>query len=659
MSDKLFERILNYFPNSEFVGIKRKYTTGNSGAPVYAVQYRALTPYGLSGAFIVKIGSEAWAQREATLYNNLSHSAFKPLLAASCMVSNSIEGKAAVAYRIAFDSLIMPKPLMDVLDEKDQSVEETQQQIKDLIQTLVNCYSEVNLVDQNVVEDPHTLLCRMLTIRRTSNLLERLEQTLPFWNSDSFQISVEGRGSPLPNPLMYMQKETWSKKKIDHSPNCPVSRIHGDLHTGNIICPPLLQNALTQLTPMIIDFDQDAINSVPFFDFAYLEFDIIRHLLPVDKPENRGYWLSLLEVSMAEIDGGQQNLAFPWDADRAWQFIKPIRQGVLQLQALGGEDYSLVWWLSTVAVGLNFARKGEKERSTFERIAGLLYAAFGLAGLLKQLRVKESMTEQPPMVHWLSGNDYFPRPLDLHSVPAYLETHNAFSTELEQRGSTETSLDAANECIQPAQLERPFNQMQLAISEPAMESFESILPSFSGVDPLSISHDSAEDQQTNARNSMGETEENTLLADLDNTLLEISEKISLSIHTENASLELVERIQELLQPLLGRFQRGGQIYRDECDTADKSLCKVVDYLHEVSNIHTPRSYQVQFDLENILELLKSIRSSLHSFRESCPPFGLDTRRIPQSRYDEKRDAITNKLDVILAQSIIILKNLTK
>ena len=227
----------------------------------------------------------------------------------------------------------------------------------------------------------------------------------PSFVSSIYPAMLIGLSQPAPpNPLVYMQKATWQQLGIEHNSKCFIGRIHGDLHTGNVIC-----SSTSQQIPHIIDFDQSMEDGVPFFDLAYLEFDIMRHVLAVEQEGNRRNWISLLDVSMAKIEGGEQNL--PWDADRAWGLIQPIRQGVQRLlasareDASGREDYEIVWWLSTVAAGLNFARKGDQTRSRFERMAGLLYAAYGLARILEIFGVKESMTEQTSFVPWLQKEE--------------------------------------------------------------------------------------------------------------------------------------------------------------------------------------------------------------------------------------------------------------
>jgi hypothetical protein len=626
MEEELYKRILDSFPNSKRLGIKRVYHAGQSGAPVFAVQYKRLNNYGLNGAFIVKIGSQEWASKEAALHKSLSSSALAPLLAHGHMPSNVVEEHAAVAYDIAFDSLYLPRSMRDILhDRGGQSEEETQSQIENLSQALVKWYLNDNLADNSVVEDPYTLLVRMLTERRVSDLFERLKDTLPFWSSDTLQITVQGLNTRLPNPLAYMRKGTWQKIKPEIGLHCPLGRIHGDLHTGNIICFPK-----SQPLPNIIDFDQSEIG-VPFFDLAYLEFDTMRQLLPIEHKENREHWLALLNFSMNEEIEGEQR-ALHWNVVRAWDFIKPIRQEMQRLQISGGEDYSIVRWLATVAVGLNFARKGGLGRSSFERMAGLLYAAYGLACTLKGLRVREEMTEQTPFVLWLDGYGKASFPPDLHISQASQESSpEAFSKIVDQPLPIETSQDTGQMPSQPASLNLSLDQ-SLSVSP------ESVMKLSEGAVSLS-----------NKANG------NTMEASRPGTeyMPEATEKSALCTDVENAPVEPAEQILSLLQSSLNRFNGGGLIHRDICKSTDSILQQLEVYLLAATHQKTAQTpYEVRFLLDSVLVLQKKVRSDLQDFQKICPPLN---RNKLHPHYDKKRSAIARMLNDTLAKFRELLK----
>ena len=603
MDKDLQEKILNSFPNSKLVGSIRSYNTGQSGASVFAALYSPNNPYGLDGTFVVKIGSVSWANAEEDRYKNLSKSAFASLVARFHMLSKPDEGLAAVAYDVAFDSLITPQTLMNILDEGVQNEETTQRQVEQLIQALVD--GHLNSKFNKIVKDLHTLLFHMLTEKRTRDLRKRLAESLPFWHANSFQIIVEDVDKLLPNPVIYMDESVW--KKIQHSPVCLVNHIHGDLHTGNIICSSKAQ------IPKIIDFEESTENGVPFFDLAYLEFDIMRHLLPVEREENRQYWLSLLNVSMAKIEGGEQQ-DIPWNASRTWKFIQPIRQGVQRLQPVSGEDYETIWWLSTVAVGLNFARKGDQARSQFEHMAGLLYAAYGLARLLEIFHVKEPTTEQPVFVPWRKG--YSSSTPDLSTPLARQDLINPASLiEETLSASIEQTLDRPS----PLPLEISYVQDLPLTSGTTAELFQDAAVFSDGEHPIKPP------AQTEGENG-------------------------------NASKEKAEYFHKILQDAVGKFNGGRQIYRNECDTIDSNLDQLENFLQVIFQQTTlPISYPIKLSLQNISQLQKDIQSDLHSFREICPP---TTKNLPVLHYQKELASIRRKLEELLQDFLELLKKIS-
>jgi hypothetical protein len=629
MDKSLQDKLLRAFPNTEFSGIKREYDTGRSGSPVFAVKFKPKNTYGLNGTFIVKIGSESWATDEQAFYNHPTTDALTPLLARPHMPSLPIEGQVAVAYDVAFGSLIEPQPLMSILDEGSQSEGEAQRQIRDLSRALVDWYLGSDISRNSVVSDPHTLLFQMLTPKRTDDMVEKLGKALPFWEPDALQISVEGLNRRLPNPLAYMQKGTWSK--IQYNPNCPIGRIHGDLHTGNIICLPKAKNL-----PKVIDFGQSVPDGVPFFDLAYLEFDIMQHLLSVEQVEDRTQWLSLLDFSMARIVRKQQKMT--WDAARAWKFIQPIRQQVKRLQAVDSEDYEIVWWLSTVAVGLNFARKGDHTRSPFERMAGLLYAAYGLARILDMLHVKELITGHAPFIPWIQEKFSPPSSSELPPSAVSPDTphENTYepdkSRQVSTGGSTQPALEetrmgtseaVSNKVHQPVRYEQGRSAVQGLITKRSDDV--SIPPK--EVDNLMVS-DRSEQEKT---------------SEPDNATYGSDAK--------------AKDIQEMLQNASDRFNAGGIIYQDVCDTCDLALQKVGDFLQGLSQKFAQYDYEIRVPLNNAIELQKKLRAALHVFRDSCPP--LNTKKVPRSRYDDERTAISSKLEDLLANFLELVKKLER
>ncbi|HEU5381040.1 MAG TPA: phosphotransferase [Ktedonobacteraceae bacterium] len=596
MEKTLRDKILGSFPNSSYLGVVYEYNTGRSGSPVFAVHYKPKNRYGLDGTFIVKIGAEEWAEKEQELYDSLSASA-PPLLTQGIMHTPPFEGLSAVAYEVAFNALIEPKTLMNILDEGKERQEKVQQQIKELVQALVDWYIANR---RPVVKKPYDLLAHMLTERRTRDLLQRMQTTLPFWKADVSHIIVQGLERLLPNPLAFEA----ICEKISHNPSCPLVRIHGDLHTGNIIC--FLES---QQIPKVIDFEQSVPDGVPFFDLAYLEFDMTRHLLSVEQRKGRQDWLALLNASMTDIQGSQR--IDSWSAERAWTFLEPIRQEVSRLQQVGGEDYEVVWWLSTVAAGLNFARKGDHTRSLFERMAGLLYAAYGLDRLLKMFNVQESAIQKAtsfPSIPWLSG-DFPPQ---ASSEPPARETIQATPATL-TADSSETAPAQTHQFLPSAREQTPDLTLASEPTENNPHPSVAELPT-QGVEPT-------EEKKT----------------DKDKRLVEAN------------------KIQQWLQEAVTTFQRGGLIYKDMCNSTDQLLQQLETFLQELDQDIPVYDYFNRFSQGNLLDLKRNLHADLQSFRESCPP--APARKLSQERYDEECAAISNSLENIQTKFLALCKTL--
>lgn len=396
-------KLLRLFPNSEYKGAIYTYDTGHSGSPVLAVRYNSKSrEYGLDSTFIIKIGKEAWAYKQEELYNDLSKKSLPFFLAPFHMRSfSAVNGKMAVAYEVAFDNVTTPQLLMNILRELDEqrlSEDTIREQIEKLVNNLIDWYLEPSIAKPEGVQSPYTLLYQhLLTREQIERLLIKLDEHLPGWSFDQPQLLVDEFGRLLPNPLAYLEQKIW-KEKVPFNSAFPRSRIHGDLHSKNILC--FLQS---EQGPRVIDLDLSRGDGVPFFDLAYLEFDMMRQILGVESESKRRKWLTFLNFSMTEIIPSHE--APPGGIATAWKFIKPLRSGVVRLQrtARGTDAYDLAWWLSTVAVGLHFARKGDQRHPYLERMAGLLYAAYGLAHILKQFNKGGHSNGFPLLVPWIEG----------------------------------------------------------------------------------------------------------------------------------------------------------------------------------------------------------------------------------------------------------------
>jgi len=597
LDDALRKRLLDSFPNSKSLGEVYQYHTGQSGSPVFVVHYQPKNQYGLNGTFIIKIGPEDWAEKEQEFSDTLPDNDSNALLMKCHMHTPALEGQSAVAYEMAFGKFLKPKTLMTILDEGTESKKEAQQQIQKFAHALVDWHLQKK---QTFVRDPHSLLCHMLTQKRTGDLLERIKKALPFWEPEASHIMVNGHSWSLPNRLAYKQIcEKFSLNLIS-----PTTRIHGDLHTGNIVC--LLES---EAIPKLIDFDQSVPDGIPFFDLAYLEFDIIRHLLPVEQERHRKEWLTLLDASMTGIQ--KIPLITSWGAARTWSFLEVIRQEVVRLLENGSDTYEAVWWLSTVATGLNFARKGNETRSPFERIAGLLYAAYGLGQFLKALNVQElPMKGSPCIISWVEGTFLLQ---NSHEVPSLSPFPNDLSeppaTDAVSSRSSPSVMAKAEETLPPVYQPLPLKASPAPTHTPAQK-----IPD----DHLSTSLAEVATQEAQ------ETKEDQ------------------SKRSTYFSVTVANELQNLLQEVIYLFQVRGSIFKDVCDTTRHILQRFDLFFQEALRKIPDEEYFMRFLLDNLATQQKHLSVDVRNFRESCPP--APARTLSEKRYDKKRAAISTELE---------------
>jgi HEAT repeat protein len=399
MEENIIDVLLERFSDLAYSGTKRVYNEGRSGAPVLAVQFG-------NDTYIVKIEKAENIEKEKNFYKNQSNSPLFPLLAPIVAFSDTHEGYIAVAYNVAFNTLLNSTSLFDVL-QKQSGI--NQGQVTEYIETLSNTLVEyhLKLTSNKTVPPlpPDKFLVDMLDWR-AGTITNRLQTTLPDWPLTALSLYFDYK--LIRNPLPYLQVDNWSWTQ-GYTITFPVHDIHGDLHTGNIL---FKLDPSGQVPPALIDFGQTRPNGTPLFDFAYLEFDIIQNVLRNAKSSED--WFTLLAYITDEILP-TKDLPTEWNVTKTWRFIQPIRQAVKnfignQENEIMRENYEMAWWFAIVAVGLNFAHKGKEDqnRPPHERKAALLYAAHGLMHIEKSLKYLGEMPEErnPPSVFWNDTQDY-------------------------------------------------------------------------------------------------------------------------------------------------------------------------------------------------------------------------------------------------------------
>ncbi|MEO1164911.1 MAG: hypothetical protein AAFV98_14075 [Chloroflexota bacterium] len=81
--------------------------------------------------------------------------------------------------------------------------------------------------------------------------------------------------------------------------------------------------------------------------------------------------------------------------------LQPIRREIIGLFGARVDDYRVAFWLSCVAVGLNFARKRTSSVSKYDNLFGLMYASVALKNILEHFGV-HIIEEEVPSISWMN-----------------------------------------------------------------------------------------------------------------------------------------------------------------------------------------------------------------------------------------------------------------
>ena len=210
-------------------------------------------------------------------------------------------------------------------------------------------------------------------------------------------VRVDGHKEALPNPAIFLDKpHLWGKAVIA----APRGKIHGDLHSGNLISP---YDSLGQ-TPTLIDFGRFQRDQLIFFDLAYLELDLLLHRM-ADREANE--WLRLIAHLMSA-------LAPKHGVGDGYEYCASLRAGAIRAylqQVIEAQPPDLrprfegAWWLAATAAGLVFSRRSsysdqsqdKGESAQFKREARLcyLYSAFACRQLIRPFPMNLGEFSQP------------------------------------------------------------------------------------------------------------------------------------------------------------------------------------------------------------------------------------------------------------------------
>jgi thiamine kinase-like enzyme len=377
--------LLNSFVDTKLEKVEQD-LSGLSGSTTLTARFCPTAPGGLDGVYVVKIGSCDGMGKEESFFHSAASKTLLPYLAPIKACSRCLYGMIAVAYDFVG---IHPSSAAQTPPLSLQSLLENARDgdAVDIIGKVSAGLTDWYLTSLWIQEEaPFQILRRMLGEKRLRDTVTRLEHYLRDWPSDQSTIVLQGEVAP--NPLYYLNAHAW--RTLSTSLPCPVGYIHGDLHADNILI-----SLDPDSKPKIIDFEDARPDSVPYFDLAYLQLDIIRHALPltdstlantmIDDEQATHDWLEALRHPFGNGAGARVGLSQGGIGDRCATLIHPLQQQARTLQTRVSRSTTskthaqqMVWALACVAVGLNYARKSKPVGRPVERKASLLYAAFAL-----------------------------------------------------------------------------------------------------------------------------------------------------------------------------------------------------------------------------------------------------------------------------------------
>lgn len=308
----------------------------------------------------------------------------------------TIAGRLLVLYKPANDT-IDPDKVMSLGDMTRRDYARAEMNIRLVAKTLRDCYSNAQVTRGR---NPHDILKHILRPRRVDipgrNVQARTIELLSTMNvSDDTaskllkarRFDVAGVGRILPNPVAYLENPDWWQDA--QSIVTPEDYVHGDLHCENLICRTDVSEERPE-PPELIDFDDpvDGPQSI-FFDYLYLELDIILKLLPPDILENRESILRLLDLLMQKVHPADTDLPLDATASSVFRLVRPLRAACQELIPTDSHqvDFENTFWLTAVAVGLNYLRKTSgnvaEPRQQYQRLLGWMYAAYALERALR------------------------------------------------------------------------------------------------------------------------------------------------------------------------------------------------------------------------------------------------------------------------------------
>jgi len=343
---------------------------GKSGARIYKVDVTPITAGGPEGSCVVKVDVTERAREERQNHAKAKSSVlgrYVPELASSILGEKDAD-LSAVLYTVATGSLLYSRPLKWCIQEHTQRSAAIVAEITKVFLNEWNAECECKVTD----------VCQVLK----DGLGPRLH------GADSVQSRIGSffdvgkhriEGEPLENqwlvnPLPYVLQNL----QIPGGLGCtiPFGKLHGDLHTTNIIVSELPESARgTQPAFNIIDFALYRQGNV-LLDLAYLEIAIILQLFNgFQTPFDRKTWWNLEQYLTRNLVP-PQTFDGVGHANDAVALLLPTRKIVQQRAQRENryDDYWIAYLLASVEAALNWARKLTDE-PCLERITFLTAAS--------------------------------------------------------------------------------------------------------------------------------------------------------------------------------------------------------------------------------------------------------------------------------------------
>lgn len=307
-------------------------------------------------------------------------------------------GRLAVLYKPALGT-IRPQAIASLAQLLEKETSLALKHLEGLAELLCE-WNRTPLIESY---HPRDLLLELLGPRRTSgdeSVQKRVWRSMKISDQD-VRLLIGGE-LLVPNPLTFLSKGELWQNDTSQSIAVPLGHTHGDLHADNLICQRFSRTKPLDaaLLPDVLDFATYRSNALVFFDFTYLEFDILTRVCPPDKLENRLQITPLLEYLTRErnFDLSQAPPGGPLIRSTT-ELIRPLRKAACSFFGERSDDFEIAFWVAAVAVGLNFARKRTRSVNHYLNLLGLMYASVALKRILDDLRISYK-SEIVPSIPW-------------------------------------------------------------------------------------------------------------------------------------------------------------------------------------------------------------------------------------------------------------------